>query len=351
MTAREARPIPGAPDAGTPRSGRTWLSRLRVSAFTTPQERGMTTGVFYLAAAATALLLAVVAEPGRPRATMAAITVVAALIGLASLVFCRWFSPLITHLAVATASTLIGLAVLSGAGGLTSLLATLDYVLVAVHVALLARPTGAALQLAWAATVLVVTSVLVWPVTTVIPVVGVMVVVCGTIAIVSWQLVSRLRQGATTDPLTGLANRAAFTAALRAAAVTVERTGEPLALALLDLDDFKQVNDRHGHAAGDRLLRTAAHAWSEQLRERDTLARVGGDEFAVVMPGADRRAATAVARRLARVTPGLGCSVGIACREPGQSLDELMASADARLYRAKRRKAAPIAPTRGSAVT
>jgi diguanylate cyclase (GGDEF)-like protein len=352
MTAREARPDLGWLDAGTTRSGRTRMPRMRVSAFTTPHEQGMTTGAIYLATAASALLLAFVAESGPPRTTMVAITAVAALIGVASLVFRRWFSPVVTHLAVATASTLIGLAVLNGAGELTSLLAMLDYVLVAVHVALLARPMGAALQLTWAVTVLVVTSALVWPATIVIPVVGVFVVVCGTIAIVSWHLVSRLRQSATIDPLTGLANRGAFTASLRAAAVTVERTGEPLALALLDLDDFKQVNDRYGHAAGDRVLRTAAGAWTEQLRERDTLARIGGDEFAVVMPGADRRAAVAVAERLARATPGVGCSVGIACWEPGQGLDELLASADERLYRSKHRaKTTPTEPTGGSTVT
>src|SRR5690606_21162682 len=126
-----------------------------------------------------------------------------------------------------------------------------------------------------------------------------------------------------------------FGAALDAAVATVARTGEPLSLLLLDLDDFKLVNDRSGHAAGDDLLREATRNWTEHVRARDTLARLGGDEFAVVMPGADTRAAEEVAKRLAAPTPTVGCSIGAAGWERGQGVAGPRAAAAARLEAAR----------------
>lgn len=92
----------------------------------------------------------------------------------------------------------------------------------------------------------------------------------------------RLRELATTDPLTGLANRAGFTEALAAAQARQERRDEPYAIALLDLDRFKAVNDQYGHASGDRVLTTAATRIRNCIRPYDTPARLGGDEFCIL---------------------------------------------------------------------
>jgi len=90
---------------------------------------------------------------------------------------------------------------------------------------------------------------------------------------------------AASDPLTGLPNRRQWDEEAARMVARAERTGEPLAIALIDLDRFKAYNDTHGHQAGDRLLKEAAAAWRDQLRAGDLLARWGGEEFAVALPG------------------------------------------------------------------
>lgn len=153
--------------------------------------------------------------------------------------------------------------------------------------------------------------------------------------------VASLRQVARTDGLTGLANRRAFDLALGAALTTARETGRPFCVALVDLDHFKQVNDAHGHAVGDDVLRGAARALRAASRESDVVARYGGEEFTVIMPG-DLRSAHAVAERLrhavatadgpTRVT----CSIGIgAWTGPDCTTEQILAAADAALYRAK----------------
>lgn len=144
---------------------------------------------------------------------------------------------------------------------------------------------------------------------------------------------------ASVDPLTGLRNRRAFDSEL------TERLGSgPVALLLFDLDHFKQVNDTHGHPAGDDVLRRAAKVLSAGLRSVDQAYRLGGEEFGVLLPLADERVAAAVAERLRaavaaedmgglRVTTSVG--VALAGRA-GQSADELYHEADRALYRAKR---------------
>lgn len=89
---------------------------------------------------------------------------------------------------------------------------------------------------------------------------------------------------ARSDPLTGLANRRGWDEQLARELARARRSGEALSVALLDLDDFKALNDAHGHQAGDRLLLEAAAAWYGQLRDVDILCRWGGDEFAVLLP-------------------------------------------------------------------
>jgi diguanylate cyclase (GGDEF)-like protein len=164
-----------------------------------------------------------------------------------------------------------------------------------------------------------------------------MVVAEAAIAIDREDLIARLDFMARRDPLTGLANRRTLQHELDRALACAAADGAPLSLVMLDLDEFKQHNDRHGHQAGDRLLKTAAAAWTELLREGDTLARYGGDEFIAILPGMRFAAAFSLAERLRGAVPGdATTSVGVAEWDGSQSGPRLISAADRSLYDAKR---------------
>lgn len=151
---------------------------------------------------------------------------------------------------------------------------------------------------------------------------------------------ARLRHLADHDALTGLLNRRAFEEALDAHVARVRRYGAAGALLLLDLDGFKDVNDTHGHHAGDALLVRVADTLGVRLRETDVLARLGGDEFAVLLPMESAQAAELVARALVDVVRGLDAdvtaSVGVAVVADGDVTAEgLMIDADRAMYAAK----------------
>jgi diguanylate cyclase (GGDEF)-like protein len=158
---------------------------------------------------------------------------------------------------------------------------------------------------------------------------------------------ARLFALAMRDSLTGLYRRAVFEERLASAAALFERHGTPVALVLVDVDDFKQVNDGHGHLAGDRVLREVAATVLGACRETDTAARWGGEELALLLPGADGAAAQAVAEKIRVAIAAIAIDVdgrairvtasfGAAAMQPGLSAVELIARADAALYRAKR---------------
>lgn len=153
-----------------------------------------------------------------------------------------------------------------------------------------------------------------------------------------------------TDPLTGLANRRMLTERLEAESERAAVFGHELSILYIDVDHFKQINDRFGHPAGDRALRLIADTLRARTRVFDTVARYGGEEFVVVMPGSDEAEARAVAERLRvaveeiafepepRLVHRLGVSIGIACRPAGVegvSADSLVNAADRALYLAK----------------
>jgi diguanylate cyclase (GGDEF)-like protein len=149
---------------------------------------------------------------------------------------------------------------------------------------------------------------------------------------------NRLQVVAGTDSLTGAANRRAWDEELSMSLVRAARAGMPLSIALLDVDRFKEFNDRHGHQAGDRLLKEAAAAWRGILRATDVLARIGGDEFAVLLPGCALDMAATIAEHLRSAVPSsAGCSVGVAAWDGSESSLGLVARADRALYDAKER--------------
>ena len=147
-------------------------------------------------------------------------------------------------------------------------------------------------------------------------------------------LVTRLRGLALHDALTGLANRRLLEEILPASFSMARRDARPLSIVAIDLDGLKLINDQFGHAAGDQLLKAATSGWSSALRTGDFLARVGGDEFVLVLPDADVRGATATVKRLREAAPQVAFSAGVA-RWTGESLEDLLKRADAGLYTAK----------------
>jgi diguanylate cyclase (GGDEF)-like protein len=147
------------------------------------------------------------------------------------------------------------------------------------------------------------------------------------------------RHSADHDPLTSIANRRHFDAALRTASVQSARYGWAFTLVLIDLDGFKAVNDRLGHAVGDDMLRSFGWALRRSVRSGDTTARLGGDEFAIILANAEGTEVLAFTERLRSLLvsiPELDFSVGTAT-SPGDSTDpaELYRIADGRLYEKK----------------
>jgi diguanylate cyclase (GGDEF)-like protein len=150
------------------------------------------------------------------------------------------------------------------------------------------------------------------------------------------ELMRRLNDAARTDPLTGLANRRVWQESLEHELARAQRGDKPLSLVLMDIDNFKSYNDKLGHPQGDVLLRDAARVWAQQLRSTDLLARVGGEEFAILLPACPLDHARDVAERVRSVTPhGQTCSLGIVTWDGRATSSELYETADAALYRAK----------------
>ncbi len=156
-----------------------------------------------------------------------------------------------------------------------------------------------------------------------------------SISLVLGHLSETLRRLADTDPLTGLLNRSGFLLAANREHAIAQRSGDPLTLALLDLDGFKQINDRDGHAAGDRLLAGLGGDWRARVRPGDILARQGGDEFVLLLPATTPTGAEAVLERLRGENDSVGWSVGVSEWLPGEDLDAPMARADRYLYEVK----------------
>jgi diguanylate cyclase (GGDEF)-like protein len=156
-----------------------------------------------------------------------------------------------------------------------------------------------------------------------------------------------LRASAFRDPLTGAANRRSLLERVEYEIARHTRVGRSFCVLMLDLDGFKALNDRFGHAAGDDLLRDVADALHRAMRDQDTVARLGGDEFCVLAPETDaaERLASRATAAVGRVTAGiemLGASAGVAVfPEDGATIEALLEIADQRLLALKRARSRP----------
>lgn len=149
---------------------------------------------------------------------------------------------------------------------------------------------------------------------------------------------AELEELVRTDPLTKAANRRAMEERLHLELERARRTGQPMAVAFLDLDYFKRYNDRYGHAAGDELLRDMVASWHAQIRPADLLARFGGEEFVLICPDSDHDAAVRLLERLrARIPYHQTCSAGFTLYREGDVGDIILHRADQALYMAKHR--------------
>ena len=166
----------------------------------------------------------------------------------------------------------------------------------------------------------------------------------------AFMLEQQLKREARTDALTGLRNRRALEEVAAAELKRAARTGSPLAVILGDVDHFKAINDRHGHDAGDRVIRAVGAHLTAVARESDSLGRWGGEEFLVILPDSDEEAAVALAERMrivieaaempvpdeGRVTISLGVAALPAGKADAWAWDRLLQRADRSMYRAKK---------------
>ncbi len=162
------------------------------------------------------------------------------------------------------------------------------------------------------------------------------------------RLRSQFEKAALYDALTGVANRRWLDQSLPRLVERHDRAGEPFALAMIDIDNFKPFNDDHGHQSGDRVLTGVARTLADHLRPTDLLSRIGGEEFVAIFSNTDAEGATIAAERLRsavaalqvdstdeRPLPAVTISIGLADATAGQSAAQLLEAADAALYRAK----------------
>ncbi|MFB6240252.1 MAG: GGDEF domain-containing protein, partial [Gemmatimonadota bacterium] len=160
------------------------------------------------------------------------------------------------------------------------------------------------------------------------------------------RLLEEMKERARTDELTGLANRRELMDRLEEEIDRARRYGDPLSVAILDLDRFKEINDTLGHQAGDDVLSRLGELLAEETRAPDVAGRYGGEEFAVVLPETGREEARRLAERVREAVEeldfeadgepfGVTCSVGLAELEEDEEMDDLVKRADDALYRAK----------------
>lgn len=156
--------------------------------------------------------------------------------------------------------------------------------------------------------------------------------------------IKKLHEGASKDPLTGLNNRRCFYERINYEMEKMKRTKLPLSLALIDIDNFKTINDTCGHLEGDKVLVKLTGIFKEQARSGDTIVRWGGEEFAIILPETDKNGALAFAERVRKLVECSNCmyritiSIGITTVYQGYDAEKIIPIADKALYKAKENK-------------
>ncbi|RBY75129.1 hypothetical protein DQ239_17430 [Blastococcus sp. TF02-09] len=290
-----------------------------------------TLATFYAFGGSAGLLMTLDAEPGVRRSILAVLSCVA-LVG--SVVVGRWgpsWPRAFFHGAVGAATTLIVTAVAVAPDPVTSVAAAvlITFVVVDAHFFFLSRQALAHLV----AAVVGITAALVTGDVGIGTALGLDLILVSIGAVI--RTLVALASDASRDPLTGLSNRRGFDQALDELMSEASRTGEALSAVLIDVDHFKAVNDTYGHEAGDKVLCRVAGVWQTELPDRALLARHGGDEFSLLLPGMAGAEALAVVRRVCGVDPTVSLSCGVAQYRAGDSASQLMRSADRALYEAK----------------
>ena len=293
---------------------------------------GPVIGALYLAGGLA--VLAIVAFGGGARPVSPALVTIGPVALLAGAAVVRWGHHLprsVFHLLVFLGTTLISVVVYAAPdpASAMALAGIFSFVAVAAFF-LFALPVASAyllLAIAACTAVLPMRGVSAGPVVALAVVMAAIGLVVATLA--------RRASAASLDGLTGLANRRGFDDALEETVRVAGRTGTDLSVALVDIDHFKSINDQHGHAAGDELLRTVAGEWLPRVPRGSVLARHGGDEFALLLPAHAGPAALAVVEQLRLACAGVPLSIGVAEHEPGELTSQFMRRADSALYRAK----------------
>lgn len=171
--------------------------------------------------------------------------------------------------------------------------------------------------------------------------VALILAICGLIV---GRLLKQLDFFASLDPLTGLLNRRSFCRVLEIEAKQQSRVDSDLCLAMIDIDDFRNVNDRYGRNIGDEVLKSLSEIFARNLRAYDTIARWGGDEFVILLSNTDIAGAKAVVERIkqevaqAEWDQNLTVSIGIVSVAPNSDLEQALSQADQALYRAKQKR-------------
>lgn len=293
---------------------------------------GIATGFFYVVAGLSALAALSWLGPQADKAGIAAVSVFTIVSGV---LFCafrlsipRWGYSLTVFLG----TVLVTMAVLLGHGCVASSAMAMYYFFVGVHAAFFfSIRIGLVQSLVLFVCVVPTLRHVGIPFGT-----DIVLIACNVAIMVSVMWLSRMIDAVEEDPLTELINRRGLDLRLQEAMRSSLGDGTPLAIAIIDLDNFKQVNDSISHQAGDQLLVSSSRAWRVLLPANAHLGRYGGDEFVLVLPGYTPKAAAGLADRLRQATPdGATASVGVAAWTRGDSVSMLMSRADAALYEAK----------------
>ena len=293
---------------------------------------GIATGFFYLAAGLSVLVAVPWLNSKADSAGIAELAVLTIIFGAA---FCAWRLSIPRWgyaLTVFLGTVLVTAAVLLAHGGSASAAMAMYYFFVGVHAAFFFSIRIGLLQ-SLALTICAVPAL--WHVG--IPLgLDIVLVACNLTIMASVMWLSRVTDAIEEDSLTGLINRLGLDRRLQEAVHGSLSKGTPLAVAIVDLDNFKQINDSMGHHACDDLLVKSSRAWRELLPPGVHLARYGGDEFVLVLPGFSLDRAASLADRVRLATPNsTTASVGVAAWKHGDSASMVVSRADAALYDAK----------------